>query len=534
MRTKRKQPFIQTGDEAQKSILRGAKLMYDAVCITLSPKGRNVALQRPWGYPVVVHDGVMVAKEVKSRDPFVQIGINIIKEAAQKTNEEAGDGTTTSILIAYELITRGMKLKEQGVNPMILRNELKSAVKQALSKLEKMSQPVKSKEDLIKIANVSSADKEFGEMVGKVVYEMGADGLVTVEEAGGYNTFVEKTTGMSLDKGFANPYFVTDPYRLEATINKPVVIVTDKTITMNIEIVPIIEYIVAKGKKNIVIVGEVSGQALTTLVTNKMNGTINCVVVRPPGHGENRIGYLEDIALVTGGSVISKELGLKMEDFVKRFKGSLLGKCDKVVVDAKSSLFVNGAGKKSEIKKQIEGLRELLENAANEPVREIYEERIAKLTTGVAVVRVGAKTEAEAREKLERVKDAVGAAQSALSEGYVAGSGATFLRLGEAIKGNTDGDKLLREVLEQPLRKVLSNCGETNADANEIVETIRNEKDAGCGYEAMSAEIKDLLAEGIIDPVKVIRLCIENGVGVATSILTTEVLIDFEQPDQPA
>lgn len=529
MRSKRKQPFIQLNDDAQESLLRGAKLMYDSVCITLSPKGRNVALQRPWGYPSIVNDGVMIAREVKSRDPFVQLALNTIKEAAQKTNEEAGDGTTTSILLAYELISRGMKMKEKGVNPMTLREELKVSMAQVLSRLEKIARPVKSKADLVKIAMVSCGSDEIGEMVGSSVYEMGFDGLVTVEESGSYDTYIETTKGMSIDKGFVSPYFVTDPYRMEATINKPSIIVTDKLITTNKEIVPVIEYLLNEGKKNIVIVGEVSGQALNTLVANKMNGTMNCVVIKPPGHGENRAGYLEDIAMVTGGSVISKELGMAMDVFIKKFNSDYIGKCDKVVVDAKASLFVKGAGKKSDIKAQIEGLRELLSNAANEPMKEVYEERIAKLTTGVAVMRVGAKTETEGSEKIERVKDAVGAAQAAMSEGYVAGSGSTFLRLADAIEGESDGDKLLMDVLEQPLRKVLENCGESTQERDVIVECMKGHTD-DYGYDAITSEVTDVVKRGIIDPVKVIRLCVENSISVAMSILTTEVLIDFEEP----
>jgi len=520
-----KKPYILIGEDAQKKILAGAKLMYDCVCCTLGPKADNVAIQRPWGLPIVVHDGVTISRECRSRDRFVQMGINLIKEAAQKTNDEAGDGTTTSTLLAYELIARGMKLKSEGINPMILRQELREGLQNAKKRLSELSRPVKKAADLVKIATVASADKEIGEMVGKAVYEIGADGLVTVEESGTYETWVDRTEGMSLNKGFASPYFVTDPFRLEATVNKPVIVITDKQISTNREIVPIIEFII-KDTKNIVIVGEVSGEALATLVTNKVKGIINCVVIKPPGYGDHKTGFLEDLALVTGGQVISKELGMENEKFLKVFNKSFLGKCDKVVVDEKSALLIGGKGKKTEVNKQIEGLREL-NKKANKRQKEIYDERIAKLTSGVAVIRVGAKTEMEGREKVERVKDAVGAAQAALAEGYVAGSGVTFLHLAVAIKGNTDGDKLLRDVLEQPLRKVMENSGETRVEINQAVEMLKKAKPE-IGYEAMSGGYINLIEKGIIDPVKVIRLCLSNAVSIATTVLTTEVLIDHE------
>jgi len=513
--------YIKTGKSAESDILKGVQLMYDAVCQTLSPKGRNAAIKRPWGYPIVINDGVTIAREVKSPDRFVQMGIDIIKEAAQKTNDEAGDGTTTSILLAYELITRGIKLKIKGVNPMVLRDELRLSMNEALEKLKELSRPVESKDDLIKIASVSSSDKELGKLIGEVVFEMGDDGLVTVEESGGYDTWIDKTDGMSINKGYASPYFVTDSFRLESVVNKPVIIITDKELTTNKEIVPVIEFIINKGKKNIVIVGEVSGAALQTLVTNKMNGVINCVVIKPPGFGDNRAGYLEDIAIMTGGSVISKELGMEMDEFMKTFNDDYLGGASKVVSDASTTMFVKGHGK---VKRQVEILKELLKNTKTLPDKEIVEERIAKLTTGVAVVRVGAKTEVEAREKIERVKDAVGASQAAFSEGYVSGSGVTFLKMASAVRGDSNGSKLLRDVLEQPIRKVLENCGEKFI--NPMVETMRN---GDRGYEAVSGEIKDLIKEGIIDPVKVIRLCVENSVSVASSLITTEVLIDYEE-----
>ncbi len=528
----KQEQYMLFGKEAQEALVKGVTLMYNAVCTTLSPKGRNVAIQRPWGFPIVVHDGVTVSREVKHPDRFIQIGINLIKEAAAKTNEEAGDGTTTSTLIAYELITRGIRLKEQGVNSMVLRDELFTALQEVKAKLKTISKEVKSQLDLEQVAIISSASSEIGKMVGKAVFEMGKDGLVTVEESGGYDTWVDKTDGMSMNRGYTSPYFVTDPYRMEATVNKSVIVVTDKNITTNLEIVPIIEFIIKRGKKNIVIFGEVGAQALQTLVINKTRGIINCLSVKPPGYGTNRVGFLEDIALLTGGKVISKELGLDLEEFMKTFDESYLGHADKIVSDAKTTMIVGGRGNREEVKKQIEVLRDLVKKNPLPADKEAYSERIAKLTTGVAVVRVGAKTELEAREKIERVKDAVGAAQAALEEGIVAGSGVTFLHLVGAITGTTEGAKLLREVLEQPMRKVMDNCGEPHKIINNLVEKIRADKSLELGYEVVSGEVKELVKVGVVDPAKVIRLCLENGIGVASSVLTTDVLVDFIPPEQ--
>lgn len=519
-------PYILFDKEAQDALLTGVTLMYKAVCTTLSPKGRNVAIQRPWGAPIVIHDGVTVAREVKSRDRFVQQGINLIKEAAQKTNDEAGDGTTTSTLIAYEVVSRGMKLKEQGINPMVLRDEVQRSLSEAKEKLAKLSKKVKTVEELSQVATISSANKEIGELVGKVIFDMGSEGLVTVEEGGGTDTWVDRTDGMSIARGYSHPYFVTDTYRQEATVVKPIIIMTDRAITNNLEITSLIQKLVEKGEKNIVIIGEVTGEALSTLVLNKTRGNINCLVVKAPGYGDHKAGFLEDVAMVVGGKVFSKEMPLEM------FDESFLGHADKMIADAKSSIIIGGKGDPNEVKEQVAKLQELKRKAVTGPEREPIEERIAKLTTGVAVIRVGAKTEVEAREKIERVKDAVGAAQSALEEGIVAGGGVTFIKLIDAITEDTSGAKLLKEVLEQPMRKVMLNCGESQQSITDAVGDVKKSKSTTYGYEAMSGEMCELIERGIIDPAKVIRLSLENGIAVATSILTTEVLIDQLQDGQ--
>lgn len=531
--------YMVFSQEARLKLLYGVTLMYDAVCSTLSPKGRNVAIARQFGAPIVVHDGVTVAREVKHPDPFVQMGINLVREAAQKTNDEAGDGTTTSTLIAYELAARGFDLiTKKKVNPMVLRSQLYEALEDIKKYLPKLSKPAKTQRDLERVATISSADELIGKMVGEAVHKVGVDGLVAVEESGGYDTYIKYTEGMTIDKGFLSPYFVTSTSRMESVIDKPVIAIIDKTITTQRELVPLIESIIGVSK-NFVIIGEVKGDALGILVTNKMKGIINCLVVEPPGYGDNRADYLEDLAVLTGATVFSKELGLDPEAFAHSFDIGWLGKAEKVVATKKTTMVVRGGGAEKAVKAQIEKIRKHLKKSESTAERERLEERLAKLTTGVAVVKVGAKTEIEAREKLERVKDAVGAAQAALQEGIVPGSGVTFMHLSDAIKGDNDGANLMREVLEQPLRKVMLNSGESNqkylfglfpSDIDRLVNEIKKMSTnlKSVGYNSLEGRVDNMERAGIIDPTKVIRLCVENGLGVAASILTTDTLVDIE------
>lgn len=523
--------YMKFGVDARDKLVSGAKKMYDAVCSTLSPKGRNVAIARSWGAPIVVHDGVTVAREVKSNDRFEQIGIDLIREASQKTNEEAGDGTTTSTLIAYEIIKRGMDLLKDNVNPMILRNEINTAMKEALEELQNISKKAETKEDLQHVAQISSANEEIGTLVGETVFKVGVDGLVSVEESGAYETVVEHSEGMLLDKGYSSQYFVTNVNRMEAIVDDATVIITDRDVTTNAEIVSLVEYVVGTGTKNIVIIGSVGGQALSTLIKNKVNGVINCVVVKRPGYGEFSQGLLEDIAVLTGGRVLSKELGMTTDEMVLNdFVDTYLGKAEKVIVGRNDALIVKGGGTQKEVDVQIKRLKGLMSKAPSKPEKEQYEERIAKLSSGVSVIRVGAKTEVEGREKVERVKDAVGAAQSALKEGIVPGSGVTFLKIAKAIIGDSDGARLMREVLECPVRKVMSNSGEPDKIIKDYLSKIKDKDEVDYGYESVSGELKNMYEVGVIDPTKVVRLCLENGVSVASMILTTDTIIDFIDP----
>lgn len=529
--------YMKFGLEARDKLVEGVTLMYQAVCSTLSPKGRNVAIARQFGAPIIVHDGVTVAKEVKSIDEFVNMGINLVREAAQKTNDEAGDGTTSSTLIAYELVTRGLELVKRGVNPMILRNQLYAALEDIKPYLTKLSKPVKTQRDLERVATISSTDEVIGKMVGEAVFKVGRDGLVAVEESGGYDTYINYTEGMTIDHGYISPYFVTNPQRMEAIVSKPVIAITDKTISTQRDIVPLVEAMMTLSK-NIVIIGEVKGDALGVLVTNKMRGNINCLVVEPPGYGENRKDYLEDLAILTGATVFSNELGMDAEQFAHSFDVSWLGKADKIIATKKTTMVVKGGGEKKLVEAQIKKIRGQMGRVDSLADKERLEERLAKLTTGVAVVKVGAKTEIEAREKLERVKDAVGAAQAALQEGIVPGSGVTFMHLAEAIKGDNDGTRLMKEVLPQVLRRVMLNSGESDhrplfgllpSRIDKLMKEIRFWKSSkSVGYNSLEMRVDNMERAGIIDPTKVIRLCLENGLGVAASILTTDTLVDIE------
>lgn len=510
--------------EARQKLVQGVKILSDAVTTTLGPKGRNVAIQRPWGAPIVVHDGVTVAREVGDDNPLVLMGINLVRIAAQKTNEIAGDGTTTATLLAHELVMGGMDLLDKGNNPMVLRSEIYDVLPKVLKKLDDISEKVKSKEQIANVAFISSADKHIGELVAEALYKVGKDGLVTVDEGKGIDTDVEYTRGLEFDRGYWSPYFITNDQRMEATINEPAILITNEKLSLIKEIVPVLEKM-AEITKDIVIIGEVSGDALTTMVTNKMKGNINAAAVRPPSTGDRRTALLEDIAVSVGGKLIDKSTPLdlnNMEDFVGRAK--------KMVVGRDNSVIIESGGDKEIIKERISSIRSLIKTEKSQFQKEILEERLAKLTTGVAVVKVGSKTELDMREKVERVKDAVGAATAARDEGVVAGGGTAFLLLKQVLDSSTDGQKLLSKVLESPIRKLMSNSGETTERADEVIKKVE-ERNSNFGYDVNSGEIVDLNKSGIIDPKKVVRLALENAISVATSILTTNALISIRRKD---
>jgi len=535
------------GSEARQKLLQGAVIAYRAVCTTLSPKGRNVGITRQWGTPIAVHDGVTVMREVEDRDEFVNTGIQFIREAAQKTNEEAGDGTTTATLLAYHIIDKGMKLLEKGINPMILRKQMDDAVPALKEQLKKISKSIMGTEDIQRVAFISSADEEIGKVVAQAVEKVGEHGLITVEE-GGVEMGIDYTEGMEFDKGYAAPHFVTSPQRMEAIIEEPLVAVLGKKVTLVKEIMPLLE-VMAAIKKDILIVGEVEGDALKTVIVNKMKGNINILVVTPPSYGDRRTSSLEDIALITGATVVSEELGLDMVQFTNQFEKKWLGLAKTVVAGRNSTVIIkmeekdtiNEEWKKDilernkKVAERIENLKANLETETSVYEKEKIQERLAKLTTGVAIIKVGAKTEASMRERLERTKDAVSAARAAAEEGIVPGGGVAFQQMASIFMGTpskkmmlNDGEQLLYDVLHEPTLKLLDNAGEDEKQKALIVGKI---KQAGgdFGYNVNTGKMEDLVKAGVIDPAKVIRLSVENAIAVAGTILSTDCLIVDER-----
>ncbi len=508
------------GEKARQKLFEGVELLATAVCTTLGPKGRNVAIQRTWGDPFIVHDGVTVAREVGDKDEFKLMGIDLVKQAAAKTNEEAGDGTTTATLLAYEIIKSGLTLVKEGMNPMVLRNQINEVLPKLVAELDKISTPIKSSKDIARVAHISSGDKEIGEMVSKAIKKVGEDGLVTVEE-GQDLTEIEYTEGMEFDKGYLSPYFITNPMRMEAVIENPAIAIVNRKITTVPEIQALFEPMSKLTKDLVLIAFAVSGDALVTMVVNKQKGIINALAIKAPTGGAGQIEhFLDDIAVLTGGKVINND-----EDMTE--DGSWIGRADKIIADKDTTLIVKGRGKKEDIESRIKAIKGQIEKEDNIHLKEALEERLAKLTRGVAVIKVGAKTEVDMREKVERVKDAVGAATSAREEGVVVGGGTAFLKLRDlvyALGTQDDVTNLLMSVLESPTRKLMYNAGEDKEAIEKYLKKIA-EKGGNWGYEVEEGKIVDLVKEGIIDPTKVVRLALENAVAVATSLLTTDVLI---------
>jgi chaperonin GroEL len=537
------------GKEARLKLLEGAEAVYKAVGSSYSPRGRLTSIGRPWGFPIVIADGVNIAREVGSEDLFVDQGIMIIIEAAKKQVEEAGDGTTVTTILAYHLIEKGMKLLDEGVNPMVIRKEIRAALPSVLEELKKLSTPVKGSEDVRRVARISSTDDEIADIVTKAVEKIGKDGQITVEENKVPVMEVSYNEGMQIDKGMATPYFVTDSDKMEAVLadekDNVAVLVLQKRITTQIEGLLLLEVAMAKSR-NILIIGEVEGEALRVAVTNKMKGVINVVTVPPPASGEKRKELLEDIALVTGAKVIdSDDIPMDKEQFAAQFDRAWIGVAKTAVITRNSTLIVrveeekdtNGNVANSEankvikernklINEKIETLRKKRDGAKNIYEKEICEERLAKLTTGVAIIKVGAKAGVDMRERVERVKDAVAAAKACQEEGIVPGGGVSFTQLAKVLeKSNRNkGEELLYQILHEPTKKLLSNSGEDEKSSDSVVKLIK-EKGGNFGYDCEDGVVKDVVKGGIIDPTKVIRLALENSIAVATTFLATDTLI---------
>ena len=524
--------ILKFDSEAREKLLKGVNTLTEAVAATLGPKGRNVALDKKWGAPNVVHDGVTVAKEIELEDPFENMGAQLLKEAASKTNDVAGDGTTTSTILAQAIVSDGLKNIQAGANPMILKKGIETAVLAIVAELKKMSKKLSTPAEIAQVATISAADEEIGKLISEAFSKVGKDAVITVEEGNTIDTSVIYTEGMKFDKGFASPYFMSDTDRMEAVIQDAHILITDKKISNVEELVPFLEKIVPESKNLVILADEVEGQALAILIVNKLKGTFNVLAVGAPGFGDRRKAMLEDIAILTGGTVISEDTGRKLESV----EVSDLGKAAKVVSTKDDTLIVGGKGKKSEIDSRIAQIKKEIENSDSDFDKEKLQERLAKLTGGVAVISVGAATEVEVKEKVERVKDAVAATKAAIEEGIVSGGEIALLRAREVIKSlKGDGEEkigmdIVFSALEKPFRKLLKNAG---LDEGVMLAKVLESK-GNMGIDVSDGSLKDLVAAGVIDPVKVTRSALQNAASVAVMIMSTNVLITDSPEKSPA
>lgn len=539
---------ILTGTDARLKLKEGCNLMDRVVGTTYSPKGRNVTYQRPWGLPLVQHDGVSVAKEVESKDEYVQLGIELIREAATKQVSEVGDGTTLTTILANSIVEKGMALMDKGVNPMVLRKQIEKVVPILTDEIRKKSQPVKTKEQIRHVAYVSSNDDEIADAVTEAIEKVGADGLITPEEGLKQKIEVDYAVGLELDRGWGEvKFFVTNPERMEAIVENTSILVLGKKVTLISEIQPLLEVVIANRNKNIVIIGEMAGDALNMVVTNKIRGNIQALVVKPPEFGDTRQDLLDDIALITGAKVVIDEIGMPKDTFSRTFDPRWIGSAKMVIarknttniIKYEVSDFKDAANKKTLverdrlIKERIEALKKLRDSFESPYDIEKISERIARLSVGVALVKVGGKTDTDRREKLERVKDAIPAAQAAVSEGIVPGGAVILQQIAESInRGDLDdGEKLIHDSLLEPIKRLLKNAGESDESIAKILMEMKR-KGGNFGYNCENGKVEDLVKTGVIDPSKVIRMAIEHAVAVASSILTCDAIIAIEREEK--
>ena len=517
-------------DQARRDLKIGVDTLAEAVRTTLGPKGRNVALDKKFGAPTITHDGVTVAKEIELKEPFQNMGAQLLKEAATKTNDVAGDGTTTATVLAQIIVNEGLKNVAAGANPMLLKRGLDKATATVVEAIRKMAREVKGKEEIAQVAAISAADPEIGNLIAEVMDKVGKDGVITVEESKTLAFETEYVEGMQLDRGYISPYFVTNPERMEAVLEEPYVLITDKKISAVTDIVPLLEKLVQIGKRELLVIAEdVDGEALATLVLNKLRGMLNVVAVKAPGFGDRRKEMLRDIAILTGGQVITEEMGRKLETATV----ADLGQCRRVVVNKDETTIIEGKGSEKEIKGRIEQIKAQIETTTSDYDREKLQERLAKLAGGVAVIRVGAATETELKEKKHRVEDALSATRAAVEEGTVPGGGVALLNVIPALDNvkmdypdEQTGVNILRRALEEPMRQIVRNAGMDGAVVVETVRRLQKEKNnENIGYDVIANEYVDMYERGIIDPAKVTRSAVENAASIATMILTTEALI---------
>ena len=526
--------LIKRGDDARKALEAGVNQLADTVKVTLGPKGRNVVLDKKYGAPLITNDGVTIAKEIELDDPFENMGAQLVKEVSTKTNDVAGDGTTTATLLAQAMIHEGLKNLAAGANPIVVRKGMAKAVEAAVAEVKKQAKTVDGSKDIARVGAVSSGDDEIGKLIADAMEKVSADGVITIEESKTAETYSEVVEGMQFDRGYITPYMVTDTEKMEAVIDDAYILITDKKISVIADILPILEQLVQSGKKLVIIAEDVEGEALNTLIVNRLRGTLNVVCVKAPGFGDRRKEMLQDIATLTGGTVISEEVGLEL----KTADISMLGRARQVKVTKENTTIVDGAGDAAAIKDRVAQIRSQIANTTSEYDKEKLQERLAKLAGGVAVIKVGAATETEMKEKKLRIEDALNATRAAVEEGVVAGGGTIFVNVipaVEALLGSVEGDektgvRIIAKALEAPIRQIAANAG---LDGSVILEKVRTSGKNGYGFDAYKEEYCDMVSAGIIDPAKVTRSALENAASVSSMVLTTESLV-ADKPEPPA
>ncbi len=523
------------GAEARAALQRGIDQLADTVKITLGPKGRNVVLDKKYGAPLITNDGVTIAKDIELDDAFENMGAQLVKEVATKTNDAAGDGTTTATLLAQALINEGMKNVTAGANPMVLRKGISKATEAAVAALIAQSKKVNGTSDIARVGTISAGDEVIGNLIADAMEKVTADGVITVEESKSAETYSEVVEGMQFDRGYISPYMVTDTDKMEAVIDDALILITDKKISNVQEILPLLEQIVQAGQKLVIIAEDVVGEALTTLILNKIRGTFTCVAVKAPGFGDRRKEMLKDIAILTGGEVISSDLGLELKDA----SVAQLGRARQVKINKDNTIIVDGMGEKDEIKARVNQIRAGIETTTSDFDREKLQERLAKLAGGVAVIKVGAATEVEMKEKKLRIEDALNATKAAVEEGIIAGGGVAFLNVisaVEAVLPTVDGDekigvKIVLKALEAPIRQIAANAG---FEGSVIVDKIKTSGKIAYGFDAYNEEYVDMIEKGIVDPTKVTRSALQNAASIASTVLTTEALVADKKEENPA
>ena len=523
------------GEEARKALQAGIDTLADTVKITLGPKGRNVVLSKKYGSPLITNDGVTIAKEIELEDAFQNMGAALVKEVATKTNDAAGDGTTTATLLAQALVREGMKNIAAGANPMVVKKGMQKAVDAAVEQIKKNSQAVNGSKDIERVATVSAGDESVGKLIAEAMEKVTADGVITLEEGKTAETYSEVVEGMQFDRGYISPYMVTDTDKMEAVIDDPYILITDKKISSIQDVLPLLEQIVQAGKKLVIIAEDVEGDALTNIILNKLRGVFVCVAVKAPGYGDRRKEMLKDIAILTGGEVITEELGLD----IKETQINQLGRAKQVKVNKENTIIVDGCGDKDAIKDRVHEIKNAIENTTSEFDKEKLQERLAKLSGGVGVIKVGAATEVEMKEKKLRIEDALAATKAAVEEGIVAGGGTALINAMPAVKALVDtlegdektGAKIVLRALEEPVRQIALNAG---LEGSVIIDTINREGKVGYGFDAYTETYGDMISAGIVDPAKVTRSALQNAASVAAMVLTTESLVADKPEETPA